>query len=441
MADESAHSDVRRVLVLGAYGLIGASVARRLAAEGFNVTGLGRSAATARTVVPDIAWIIRDLGELCDAEAWDDVVRDVDIVVNCAGSLQNGGRDDLDIVHFHAIKALAQACTVHGIGVVQISAVGVSSDATTAFMRTKAAGDTAVRESGCEFWILRPGVVLASTAYGGTELMRMLAAFPGVQPLACPDARMQTVSVDDVGQAVLMAVSGQLPAGTACDLVEDNPHSLRDVVAAFRGWLGFEPARFVLSVPDVLMWPLSKIADGLGLTGWRSPFRTTAVRVLKDGVTGDPTAWKALGGPDLSSLAETLAKMPARTEDRRSARMSLLAPFVLAVLFVFWFLSGVIGLISLDAAAKVLVDAGWPDQISRASVVFWAIVDIAIAAALLVRRYAGPACWAMIVVSLIYLASSTIVVPQLWLDPLGPLVKVLPGIVLALVGRAMLEAR
>ena len=72
--------------------------------------------------------------------------------------------------------------------------------------------------------------------------------------------------------------------------------------------------------------------------------------------------------------------MPARTEDRRSARMALLAPFVLAVLFVFWFLSGVIGLISLDVAAKVLVDVGWPDQISRASVVFWAIIDIAIAA-------------------------------------------------------------
>ena len=133
--------------------------------------------------------------------------------------------------------------------------------------------------------------------------------------------------------------------------------------------------------------------------------------------------------------------MPARAEDRRAARMALLAPFVLAVLFVFWLASGVIGLVSLDAAARVLVDVGWSDAISRASVVMWSLVDIVIALALLLRRTATGACWAMVVVSVVYLISSTVLVPQLWLDPLGPLVKVLPAIVLALVGRAMLESR
>ena len=50
MADEIAQRGGRRVLVLGAYGLIGSSVARRLAADGLHVTGLGRSASTAKTV-------------------------------------------------------------------------------------------------------------------------------------------------------------------------------------------------------------------------------------------------------------------------------------------------------------------------------------------------------------------------------------------------------
>ena len=280
------------MLVLGAYGLIGSCVARRLVADGCTVSGLGRDAAVARRVVPEIDWIIRDLGDLCQASAWDPVLETIDLVVNCAGALQQGGSDDLEAVHCRAIAALAAACAARRIGLVQISAAGVDAQASTEFMRTKAAGDAAVREAGCDYWIFRPGIVLAQSAYGGTELLRMLAAFPAVQPLACPDALIQTVSADDVGRAVSMAVSGELPAGTECDLVEDKAHRLRDVVGEFRQWLGFGPASSVVVVPDFALRATSLIADGLGLLGWRSPARSTAVQVLRDGVIGDSGQWQ-----------------------------------------------------------------------------------------------------------------------------------------------------
>ena len=374
--------------------------------------------------------------------AWDDVLRDVDIVVNCAGSLQQGGRDDLDVVHYRAIAALASACATHGIGIVQISAVGVSRIADNGFHAYKGRRRRSRARVRMRF--------LDSTAGSRHRLDRIrrdrIDAHVGCLSRCSTACLRRCVDADrEYRRRQPGCIDGRARRLTGWHGMrscrKDRPHMLRDVVAAFRNWLGFQPAKFIVPVPEFLMWPLSKLADLLGLVGWRSPFRTTAVRVLKDGVTGEPEHWRALGGPKLATLTETLAQMPARTEDRRAARMSLLTPFVLAVLFIFWFASGVIGLISLDAAAGVLIDAGWPDQLSRASVVFWAAVDIAIAVALLVRRFSGAACWAMVGVSLVYLISSTIVVPQMWLDPLGPLVKVLPGIVLALVGRVMLESR
>ena len=39
----------------------------------------------------------------------------------------------------------------------------------------------------------------------------------------------------------------------------------------------------------------------------------------------------------------------------------------------------------------------------------------------------------MIAVTLLYLLAATMVAPDLWLDPLGPLVKAIPAMVLALV--------
>jgi hypothetical protein len=47
----------------------------------------------------------------------------------------------------------------------------------------------------------------------------------------------------------------------------------------------------------------------------------------------------------------------------------------------------------------------------------------------------------MIAVSLAYLGGGTLIEPALWLDPLGPLVKVLPSIMLTLAALAMLEER
>ena len=47
----------------------------------------------------------------------------------------------------------------------------------------------------------------------------------------------------------------------------------------------------------------------------------------------------------------------------------------------------------------------------------------------------------MAAVSLIYLILGTMITPWLWADPLGPLLKILPGLMLALLAVPLLESR
>ncbi|MEO0912502.1 MAG: NAD-dependent epimerase/dehydratase family protein, partial [Pseudomonadota bacterium] len=94
-----AESAGRRVLVLGAYGMIGSAVVEELRAAGQRVTGLGRDPHAAARVHPDLDWIIRDLSGLQQAEEWILLLGPFDVVVNCAGALQDGARDDLAAVH------------------------------------------------------------------------------------------------------------------------------------------------------------------------------------------------------------------------------------------------------------------------------------------------------------------------------------------------------
>ncbi len=438
--DQNGHAG-KRILVLGAYGLIGCGITRRLERDGYQVIGFGRDIDTGKRVLPSVSWRSGDLRCLTEESAWRPVLEGIDVVVNCSGALQDGPQDDLEAVHHHAISALAKACVFANVEIVQISAVGAVEGAETPFLASKARGDEAIKTSGVEFHIFRPGLVLAPHSYGGTTMLRMLAAFPLIQPIAMPDAKIQTIALDDVAEVVAAAIAGTIPNGFVGDLVETETHSLREVVRSMRGWLGFPPARVEVAIPGVLTQATAKIADSLAILGWRSPLRSTAMKVLADGVVGDPAKLAQFDVPPVKSLHQTLAEMPARAEDRLFASIALLTPVIIGTLVTFWFLSGVIGLFRMNAAASVLENVGWPHVLAVSSVLFWAIVDIGIAAAFAFRPYAKQACWLSVLVSLFYLGASTLFVPQLWMDPLGPLVKVLPAISLALVARITLESR
>ena len=69
------------------------------------------------------------------------------------------------------------------------------------------------------------------------------------------------------------------------------------------------------------------------------------------------------------------------------------------------------------------------------------IADIAIGIGIAVRRTSRLALWAAFGVSLFYLIAATLTLPLLWTDPLGPLMKVAPILVLNLVALAILEDR
>lgn len=431
----------RNVLVIGAYGFIGASIVARLQNEGFLVSGLGRNLKTAKTVLPNIRWHISDLTEMTDAEDWSELTKTYDVIVNCAGALQNGSNDRLEVVHFRAVQALTDACARNDVMLIQISAVGAELDADTAFMRTKAMGDNYICQSNADYVIFRPGLVVAKNAYGGTVLLRMLAAFPLIQPIALADAKVQSTTIDDLTDAVLMTLYDKVPLRSTFDLVETQTHQLADVVKETRKWLGFPLAKVQFNFPHWVTFITAKIADTLGLLGWRSPLRSTAMSVLKAGIEGDPRPWKAITGRDLQRLDQALKTIPAAAEDRLFARMSLLMPIVIFSLSIFWLISGIIGLWQIERAISVLTNIGWSDQVARFSVGFWSLVDIGLGLGILVRKAAKPSCWAMIIVSLIYLISATMLTPHLWTDPLGPMVKIIPAIILALIARVTLENR
>ncbi|OWU84861.1 oxidoreductase [Oceanicola sp. 22II-s10i] len=430
---------VRRVLVLGGYGLIGSACLRALKAQGFEVTGMGRSARSAEAVAPDIHWHIRDIGQV-SVDDWRVLLDGVDAVVNASGALQDGARDDLEAIHVTALSRIAGAAEGRALRFVQISAAGVSEIAGTEFFRSKARGD-AVVAGMADHVILRPTLVLAPEAYGGTALLRAACAMPGVMPRILPDAPVQTVFIDDLAAAVVAAVRGDVTSGLVADLTGPEVWTFPDLSTRIRRWLGLPPAPWTPSVPYPLLRIGGAMADALGHLGWRSPLRTTALKALAEGIRGDPAVWNAAGAHPCRGLEATLAAMPATRQDVTYARMFLALPLAIGVLALFWLVSGLVALADPGAAAEVLTSRGTNGALAMVLVLGGAVTDIALGAAILWRRATRLAAAGMVAVSLAYMAGAALLAPDLWADPLGAMVKVIPGMALAIVVWLGLETR
>ncbi|MFC5756892.1 SDR family oxidoreductase [Rhizobium sp. GCM10022189] len=425
------------ILILGATGFIGSAVAARLLADGCTVTGLARNPDRARIRQPAIRWIRADLEKMTDVGAWACVLQGQHMVVNSAGALQDGLSDNLAATQQHAMIALQQAARLAGVTLfVQISARTDGAGADLPFLATKRAADIALAASGLPYVILRPSLVLGRNAHGGTALLRALASFPLALPLLHADSPVETVAAEDIAAAVSAAISGALASGSDIALAAEGRHTLASLVRLHRAWLGLPDAP-VIAIPPAIARPVSWLADLAGHLGWRSPLRSTAMTVMSEGVRMDrPTP---SGLPALSA-AETLAANPSGVQDLWFARLYLLKAPVMAGLSLFWLLSGLIPLLAPAQAGNHFLPF-MPPAAAMALTILTCLIDMALGAAVLVRPFARRALIGMLVVSLAYLAGATALEPALWLDPLGPLVKILPSLLLTLAALAILDER
>jgi uncharacterized protein YbjT (DUF2867 family) len=427
-----------RVLIVGASGLIGSAVAARLASQGHTVVAVTRSGS--RLGLIDTIAVRMDVAAATHVSDWLPVVHDVDAVVNCAGVLQDSPSGSTKGVHVEGVSALFHACEASGVRrVVHFSAVGVDRETPTEFSRTKLTGDKALMERDLDWVILRPSVVVGRAAYGGSALFRGLAALP-IQPVMAGTGPLQIVHLDDVVDTVAFFIRPDAPSRQVLDLVGPKSWSLQEVVRLFRSWLRWPPAP-TWHVPDGLAAILYKAGDLVSMLGWRPPIRSTARREIVRGAVGDPQPLEALGIRPKDVEAALIAE-PASVQERWFAGLYFLKPLLFVVLVLFWVSTGLISLgPGWHHGMALMREGGVGDRMGALAVVSGALADIAIGLLIAYRPTSRFGLFAALTISIVYAIVGTILVPRLWSDPLGPMLKIWPVMVLHLVALGFLEDR
>lgn len=410
-----------RILLLGAGGFIGRHLLADLLTAGHDVVGVARSTGTLTAAFPEARFVAMDLAKAVRPAVWHEHLVGVDVIVNAAGLLRG---PDMDAVHMAMPRALYEAAIGTNVKrVVLISAISARADVATDYARSKVAGEEVLRATILDWTVLRPSLVYGDGSYGGTSLMRGMAGLPFVIPVPGDGAFAFTpLHVGDLARTVRLASEGELPSRQTIEPVGPETLTLRQLLTYYRTWLGFNRARF-LSVPMPLMRLLGRIGDWFG----DGPISTNSLRQMVAGNAGDSTTFAKTIGFVPRSLETALRDRPAQVQDRWHARLFFLAPALCIVLLLMWLSSAWLGLSHGAAQTGQLVNAlGLPASWILPLQLGGSLLDIAIAAQLLLDRSAARSAVVQLLVVCGYTVVIGVALPQLWFDPLGPLLKNLP---------------
>lgn len=426
------------VLVTGATGFVGRHVCARLLSKGHRVTAAARNTASALRRFPGIVAVRIDMMGMLSVEKWKPLLAGIDAVVNCAGILQSGRGQSAKAIHATAPMALFDACVSSGVPrVVQISAISADEEAGTEYAVTKKAADDYLRSLDLEWIVLRPSLVYAQGSYGGTSLLRGLAGLPFVIPLVGDGSqKFQPIHADDLAETVVRCLENPQLARRTLEPVGPDTLTTRRILEMTRRWLDLPPAR-VLHVPLRLVRLLARIGDVLDL----GPLRTTSIDQIEYGNVSDPAAFEAAMGFRPRTMAAAFEEAPSHVQDRWHTRLYFLRPTLTAALSLLWLLSGLGGLFDSPEAVAVAIGLGIPAPLAQLAAIFFSLIDIGIGIALVAgfgQRYLGAIQLGLVGGYTIGFGS---LMPGLWVDPLGSLLKNIPILAAIAVWMALQDAR
>lgn len=225
----------RKVLVVGGSGFVGSAIVRRLSAQGAKVLVPTRRRERSKHLIllPGVEVVEADVNDDATLRT---LVSGMDAVVNLVGILHGDSGSPygkaFKSAHVDLPRRIGEACAAAGVPrLIHMSALGVSPDAPSMYLRSKAAGEEAVKAAarGVALTLFRPSVIFGSDDRF-TNLFATMQRVLWVLSLGGADARLQPVHVEDVARAMVGAIDNPATFGRTYDLAGPTVLTLKEII-------------------------------------------------------------------------------------------------------------------------------------------------------------------------------------------------------------------
>ncbi|MBO42448.1 MAG: complex I NDUFA9 subunit family protein [Rhodospirillaceae bacterium] len=190
------------ITVFGASGFIGRYVVKRLATQGYLVRAAVREPASALFLktMGDVGQVTPLQANIRDEASVSAAIEGAHGVVNLIGILFESGKQKFDEVHRKGAENIAKASTNAGVQkLVHVSALGASEDSQSAYARSKAAGENAVRAAFGSAVVFRPSVVFGPQDDFFNRFAEMVCVAPALPIFGCPLPSIRNGTLDCYG--------------------------------------------------------------------------------------------------------------------------------------------------------------------------------------------------------------------------------------------------
>ena len=222
---------IRNITILGGAGFLGSSIVTKLDAAGYQVKVLSRRRETAKHLIllPNVQVVTCDIS---DNRALKEALKGSDAVINLVGILHESSKNSFEKIHHQLPRRVAQMCEELSIArLLHMSALQASKNAPSQYLRSKAAGESAVNEFSkkLDITIFKPSVIFGR----GDSFINMFANLVKYLPviaLAKPDAKFQPIWVEDVAQCFVNALENTATYGKSYELGGPQVYTLKQLV-------------------------------------------------------------------------------------------------------------------------------------------------------------------------------------------------------------------
>ena len=227
-----AHSD-KLVTVIGGSGFIGRHVVGNLAKRGYRIRVACRRPDLAGHVVPlgvpgqivPVQANIRypaSIAAVCDGAF---------AVINLTGVLYSSGAQSFDAVHVFGASAVAKAAkTARAQLLIHLSAIGADINSTSAYARSKAAGEKAATLGFSGASIIRPSIVFGPEDNFFNQFAKMARFSPALPLIGGGRTKFQPVFVGDIAEAVATLIDRGIADGTTYELGGPEVMSFKQIL-------------------------------------------------------------------------------------------------------------------------------------------------------------------------------------------------------------------
>ena len=249
------------VTVFGGSGFIGAQAVRQLARAGWRIRVAVRN--------PNLAYAMRLHGDVGQIDIVQANIRNLPSLrralagatasVNLVGVARETGRQGFQALQAMGAHNVAAAAKAEGVSrLVQMSAIGADAASESKYARTKAEGETAVRQVYPDAVIVRPSIVFGPEDDFFNRFAAMAQISPVLPLIGGGETRFQPVYVGDVGKALARAVAAPEAAGKTYELGGPAVFTFRQLMELMLAEIG--KRRFLAPVP----WPVASLLGAAG---------------------------------------------------------------------------------------------------------------------------------------------------------------------------------